>query len=84
MSKRARARPQRSKRARRIEPTLFTEAAECPATAEAVAAYGGTNGDPCPLCQRPARDHHAEAADVIRDDRGDFGAWMLSLPRHPY
>ncbi len=56
---------------------LFSPVATCPATREAVALYG------CPLCGRNSDEHEPEDADVIRDDHGDFGAWMLSLPREP-
>jgi hypothetical protein len=59
------------------QPTLFERIAACPATREAVARYR------CPLCGRSADEHDSETSDVLRDDRGDFRAWLLSLPRVP-
>jgi hypothetical protein len=83
MSRRRATRPQKTKGERRREQlakaqaSLFTPTARCPATREAVARYS------CPLCGRPPEDHDPEDADVVRDDGGDFAAWMLSLPRSP-
>jgi len=28
-------------------------------------------------------EHEPERADILRDDRGDFRAWLLGLPRVP-
>ena len=61
------------------DPTLFATVARCPATREAVVSVGNV----CPLCADGPERHEPEAADVIRDDGGDLGAWMMSLPRTP-
>ena len=60
------------------QASLFSDVAACPATREAVTRYG------CPLCPDPPDAHAPEDADVVRDDRGDFGAFMMTLPRNPF